>query len=91
MKESVWARWKWKDVGLGRWHAVVDAAKAQNVATGETLDIVRLACGRMRSLPQVTAPRPEDEKCCPTCRELDDLRLSYQGQPVKKPELAGVL
>ena len=66
MTASKWARWLWKD-GMGRWHAIVEVSG----------DSTMLACGRKRRPPKVIAPRPGNEKCCPTCRELDDLRLKF--------------
>ena len=58
-----------------------------NVSTAAKVDVVRLACGRVRTLPHETAPRPEDEHCCPECRALDDLRRQYakSDQSVDEP------
>jgi hypothetical protein len=69
-KPSLWARWKWQDSGIGRWHVLA----ATNGAA------VLLACGRVRSLPTEVAPRPTNEKCCSTCRKFDDMRLGYKAE-----------
>jgi hypothetical protein len=71
---SKWARWQWAE-GLGRWHAIVGTAEG----------VTTLACGRIRKPPAVTAGRPGDEKCCPTCRRLDDLRIAFTPETVETP------
>jgi hypothetical protein len=68
---SKWARWHWKDTGIGRWHAL---------AGGTSEGTVALACGRVRKAPAETAARPSNDKCCPTCRSFDDLRLGYKAE-----------
>jgi hypothetical protein len=87
--ESVWARWKWQDTGLGRWHAIAEAGLGH--AGDLIIEVVILACGRVRRAPAVTAPRPADDDCCPECRTLDDLRLKYtpEREPEKVPVVAG--
>jgi len=77
---SKWARWMWPG-GLGRWHAIVGTAG----------DVTTLACGRTRKPPAVTAGRPGDEVCCPTCRKFDDLRSAYTTERDVTPAPAKVL
>jgi hypothetical protein len=86
MKPSVWGRWYWPKAG--RWHAIAEEAKGMVVETNERVDVVRLACGRVRVPPEKTAGRPTDDHCCPTCRQLDDLRTGYKAE---KPEAEPVL
>lgn len=75
MTASKWGYWHWAD-GRGRWHAIAEVADGQH----------KLACGRVRNAPKRTAGRPEDEHCCPTCRELDDLRSAYKPETVDAPK-----
>lgn len=78
MQASKWGRWYWDDRKRhGRWHAIAGSADKPGA--------MRLACGRIRQKPDITAGRPGNEKCCPTCRQLDDLRLGYKAE---KPEVA---
>ena len=77
-----WVRWKWAE-GWGRWHVI---------AGTEPGAVAKLACGRVRKPPKERTDRPED-RLCPTCRTLDDLRLSYtkttDDVPVKAGDLVG--
>ncbi len=98
MNESKWARWHWKDTGKGRWHAIAEYGQAMamtevmpGVAVPSKVDVVVLACGRVRSLPSETAPRPADENCCPQCRDFDDLRLKFLNQHKPTPVEVGEL
>ena len=92
MDDSKWGRWFWKDKkALGRWHAIARSEVPVTV-DGKSLGPVGfvLACGRVRVRPpKLTGARPETAQCCPTCRELDDLRLSYlnQHKPVAESTL----
>ena len=74
---GLWARWRWEDIGLGRWHALARNAKAVNQNTGEERPVVILACGRVRPVPTETSSRPADDRCCPECLELDKMRAAY--------------
>ena len=81
MTTSQWARWKWSDIGFGRWHVLAEQ-RSDGAVTG---------CGSKRHKPALTAPRPKDsERVCPKCARIDDLRLRYQkrsdaDQPIKTP------
>lgn len=82
-EQSVWARWNWKDTGMGRWHAIAETGLGH--AGDLIIEVVILACGRVRRAPSVVAPRPADDDCCPECRTLDDMRLKYTTEKVTEP------
>jgi hypothetical protein len=86
MQSSKWARWDWGKEGLGRWHAVVATGEGQTPDGTPLGQVAKLACGRVRKAPAVTAGRPGTEKCCDSCRKLDDLRTQMHDRKVDSTE-----
>lgn len=73
---SEWARWVWKDTGPGKWHVIADHG-SMLCPKGHLHAAVKTACGDLRPAPATTAPEPTDDKVCPQCKLLDDLRGRY--------------
>lgn len=71
-----WARWNWRDSGLGRWHAIASWGMGQT-AEGETMTALNTACGKLRTLPQSLAHKP-DKPVCGDCLQLDALRDKWK-------------
>lgn len=71
-----WGRWNWNDIGIGRWHLIRGMGTGQPfdastlTPAGPPVDIVILACGRVRPTPAETLDvLPPTDQVCPDCRE----------------------
>lgn len=73
-KASKWGRWQWPEK-IGRWHAIA----------ASTDGVYSLACGRTRQAPKITAGRPDNAQCCPTCATLDNLRIAFRERGHTEP------
>lgn len=82
MQSSKWARWDWGKEGLGRWHAIVATGEGVSKDGTSVGQVAQLACGRVRKAPAITAGRPGTEKCCESCRKLDDMRTKMHDRKV---------
>jgi hypothetical protein len=89
-KVTAWARWAWRDTGLGRWHIVVEVGSHGITEDGTvyTGPLYRLACGRIRPAHPAEAGYLGEGPVCPECKTLDDLRSRYVRD--REPEMVGV-